>query len=228
MDNSPKKMNLSKEQKTGFVLLFIFAILVIGLGFLQLRNTIYNPFAIDFTVYEEEGMVNDIEGRLKNLDTDYDGLLDWDELNIYNTSPYLEDTDSDGIEDKVEIEKGLDPLCPQGDDCQQDIEAPGINTNTSSTINSTTTESLIGGSPLLDGVQDTYEVVEDSGIIADEETGQSTYTAALTDPRILRQLLLATGQISEEQLNAIDDETLLRVSENLLQQDVSVLGLDEE
>lgn len=221
MDNSPKKMNLSKEQKTGFVLLFIFAILVIGLGFLQLRNTIYNPFAIDFTVYEEEGMVKDVEGRLKNLDTDYDGLLDWDEINIYNTSPYLEDTDSDGIEDKVEIDRGLDPLCPQGDICNQKLDIPNIGGSTSTMVND-----LTGVSPLWEDTEDTYDIVSDSGILADEETGESSYTMALTDPKILRQLLLTTGQISEEQLNAIDDETLLRVAGNLLQQDMSVLGLE--
>lgn len=224
MDNSQKKMNLSKEQKTGFVLLSVFALLVIVLGFLQLRNTIYNPFAIDFTVYEEEAMINDTEGRLKNLDTDHDGLMDWDEINIYNTSPYLPDTDSDGIEDKIEIEKGLDPLCPQGESCEQVTD---ILINTTSTT-STVTNDEIGSSPLLEGVNDTYGVVVDSGIIADEETGQSTYTAALSDPQVLRQLLLATGQISEEELNKIDDETLLRMSENLLQQDSSLLGLDEE
>lgn len=222
MDNSQKNLNLSKEQKTGFVLLLVFAILVIGLGFLQLRNTIYNPFAIDFSVYEEEAMVNDVEGRLKSLDTDHDGLMDWDELNTYGTSPYLADTDSDGVEDRVEIKKGLDPLCPQGDICEQEI---GVVSTT--TVSSTENDS-VGSSPLLDEVKDTYGVVVDSGILADEETGESTYTAALTDPQILRELLLATGQISKEELAKIDDQTLLDMSKNLLQQDVSVLGTATE
>ncbi len=222
MDNSQKKIKLSKEQKTGFILLSFFALLVVGLGVLQIRNTIFNPFSVSFKVYEEEAMINDIEGRLKNLDTDYDGLLDWDEINIYNTSPYLEDTDSDGIEDKVELDKGLDPLCPQGEVCGQGNDILVSTTSTTSTIDS------VGVSPLLEGVEDTYEIVNDSGILADEKTGQSSYTAALSDPQTLRQLLLATGQISEEQLNAIDDETLLRMSENLLQQDISILGVNEE
>ena len=39
---------------------------------------------------------------LRNQDTDQDGLSDYDELYAYNTSPYLEDSDSDGILDKKE------------------------------------------------------------------------------------------------------------------------------
>lgn len=224
MDNSQKNLNLSKEQKTGFVLLLVFAMLVVGLGLLQIRNTIYNPFAVDFTVYEEEAMLNDVEGRLKSLDTDHDGLMDWDELNIYTTSPYLSDTDSDGIDDKKEIEKGLDPLCPQGENCDQEVTSENPN------ISSTSTDSNveIGSSPLLGGVEDTYGLAENAGIFANEETGENSYTAALSDPQILRELLLATGQISEIELAKIDDQTLLNMSKNLLQQDISVLGTTTE
>lgn len=215
MDNRQENLKLSKEQKTGFVLLSIFAILVIGLGLIQLRNTIYNPFALDFDVYDEEAIVNDTEGRLKSIDTDHDSLMDWDELNIYGTSPYLTDTDSDGIEDGVELDRGMNPLCVEKDgNC---VEIGYVETVTSSL-------DLVGVSPLLDSVADTYSIGEDAGIFADEETGQNSYTEALTDPESLRQLLLLTGQISEEELSKIDDETLLNLSKNLLQQDISVLG----
>lgn len=36
----------SREQKIGFVFMLIFAILAVGLGMLQLRNTVYGPFVV--------------------------------------------------------------------------------------------------------------------------------------------------------------------------------------
>lgn len=217
MDNNPKKIKLSKEQKTGFVLLSVFAILVIFLGGLQLRNVIYNPFAVDFNVYDEEALVNDTEGRLKNIDTDHDGLMDWDELNTYKTSPYLEDTDSDGIEDKVELDRGMNPLCVEKDgSCIDDIDLVVTSTEKVET------------SSLLGSIENTYELGEEAGIFANEETGQNMYTQALTDPGTLRKLLLLTGGISEEELAKIDDQTLLNMSKNLLQQDISVLSTTTE
>jgi hypothetical protein len=44
------------------------------------------------------------------VDTDDDGLTDWDEENIYGTKPDNPDTDGDGINDGDEIEEGTDPL----------------------------------------------------------------------------------------------------------------------
>lgn len=52
-------------------------------------------------------------------DTDKDGLPDIQELQIYKTSPFLEDSDSDGILDKEEIARGTDPNCPEGTDCRK-------------------------------------------------------------------------------------------------------------
>ena len=54
---------------------------------------------------------------MKTKDTDGDGLTDYDETYIYHTSPYLKDSDSDGIDDKTEVEQGSDPNCPKGKDC---------------------------------------------------------------------------------------------------------------
>jgi hypothetical protein len=48
----------------------------------------------------------------RNPDTDGDGLLDGQEVNIYHTNPLVADTDGDGIPDGVEITTGTDPLNP--------------------------------------------------------------------------------------------------------------------
>lgn len=51
-----------------------------------------------------------IKKNLKNIDSDKDGLSDYDEINIYHTDPNNPDTDGDGINDCDEIKKGLNPL----------------------------------------------------------------------------------------------------------------------
>jgi len=45
-----------------------------------------------------------------NTDTDGDTLKDYEELAVYHTHPAKCDTDNDGIDDQIEIQKGSDPL----------------------------------------------------------------------------------------------------------------------
>ena len=45
-------------------------------------------------------------------DTDGDGLSDGDEVNIYHTDPLKADTDGDGYSDGVEVKGGFNPLGP--------------------------------------------------------------------------------------------------------------------
>ena len=41
MAEQKRQSSLTREQKTGFVLLLVFGLLAVGFGFLQMRNTIY-------------------------------------------------------------------------------------------------------------------------------------------------------------------------------------------
>ncbi len=136
MPEEEERQGLQKGQKIGVVLLSIFSVFAVGLGLLQIRNTMYAPFALNngvpYTVKED---INTNEALIYR-DTDKDGLNDFDELYVYITSPYLADTDSDGINDKIEVEKNSDPLCPQGQNCNSPIlTGEGlINTSVSSTF----------------------------------------------------------------------------------------------
>ena len=49
-------------------------------------------------------------------DTDEDGLNDWDEVHTYNTDPNHPDTDSDSMSDGTEISAGLNPLKADSDE----------------------------------------------------------------------------------------------------------------
>ena len=58
-----------------------------------------------------ESTLDDIrKDKLKELDTDGDGINDYDEMYYYNTNPYLSDTDGDGIPDGKEVALGMNPL----------------------------------------------------------------------------------------------------------------------
>ncbi|MFY9826791.1 MAG: Ig-like domain-containing protein [Thermoanaerobaculia bacterium] len=65
---------------------------------------------------DHDGLTNLQEFQLgtnpQKADTDGDGLIDGDEVNLYHTNPLLFDTDGDGISDGLEIGSGSDPLDP--------------------------------------------------------------------------------------------------------------------
>lgn len=48
------------------------------------------------------------------VDSDGDGLTDWDEI-VHGTDPYDADSDDDGLSDGWEVEHGTDPLDPDTD-----------------------------------------------------------------------------------------------------------------
>ena len=50
------------------------------------------------------------------VDTDEDGLIDYNEIHIYYTDPLIADSDADGMPDGWEVMYGLDPLVNDADD----------------------------------------------------------------------------------------------------------------
>lgn len=201
-NNRPQFISLSPEQKIGFVLLLVFGILTIALGFLQMRNTIYNPFAVRFTDDSDSQIFADEKTHLQQIDTDNDGLSDYDEMEFYKTSLYLPDTDSDGLSDKFEIDNGKDPLCAEGNICEVQI---------------TPEENIQSESPILEGTNpiDILNQVGQAAETGTDSLGNVDLNSVLNSPEALRQLLLKSGKITEEQLSKIDDATLLDLVKNI-------------
>ena len=190
---------LSKERKAGFVLLLIFGIMSVGLGFLQIRNSLYAPFALNNKVSVAlKDEVNTIDA-LRLRDTDHDGLSDFDELYVYGTSPYLYDTFSYGISDKEVITRGL-PLCPKGQDCASPA---------------TTGETNVGG-----GASGTprYAPPDTLG------PPPADLLKTLTDPKQVRQMLAGSGT-DPKILNKISDADLMVMVNQLLANTTTVASL---
>ncbi len=102
------------QKKAGVIILAAAGVLVLGLGFWSISYKIRSPFflrAVDNKLLGAD-TIPDL-----TKDTDGDNLSDWEETNIYHASPYLADTDSDGIPDGVEVQNGADPNCPEGKIC---------------------------------------------------------------------------------------------------------------
>lgn len=60
--------------------------------------------------------------QLKNMDSDNDGLSDYEEIYIYHTNPYNPDTDGDGYSDgNDEVQHGYDPNKKGNDKVEKSI-----------------------------------------------------------------------------------------------------------
>lgn len=120
---------LSGQQKLGLSVFVVIGLATLVLGLIQIRKNISRPFVrgaeIKFRTPDEIEAEN--EAKLKAQDTDGDSMNDYDELYVFRTSPYLEDSDSDGINDGTEIASNTDPNCPKGRECRMArLEGSGL------------------------------------------------------------------------------------------------------
>lgn len=199
--NSPEQYsnNAPSSRRSILIISSLLGILIIFLGFWQLKNKVNKPFQLEFE--ETTNGLALADPTDSSVDTDGDGLTDYEEIFIYNTSAYLEDTDSDGLIDKEEVEKGSDPNCPVGGNCFSliDFEAQANASQVvSSTIDNTTvlvpsqSEDFISGG-------------------ANDDMSEDDLRRALAgeiEASALRELLIAGGA-DKAVLDQISDEELL-------------------
>ncbi|MFA6553292.1 MAG: hypothetical protein WCT27_02600 [Patescibacteria group bacterium] len=161
-----------QERKKVFTWLVIFGVLILGFSVWQTSRVLRGPFekkSANSSAGNTVAVTNQITAKtldsLKTKDTDLDGVSDYNELYIYQTSPYLSDSDGDDIDDKTEIASSTDPNCPKDQTCSRQTAAG----NTNSLTNAAT--DLTNGL-LTDGTDLTAEqlrsVLRDSGVSESE------------------------------------------------------------
>lgn len=187
--------SLPRPQKIAVILLSLVACGIIGVWIWQFENRINSPFRLspEDKILAEEAAKKKAEEETINRtkDTDKDGLTDYDETNIYGTSPYLEDSDGDNISDFDEVRIGSDPLCAEGSDC--------------SLFTSDKTDNL--GDATEEVSQNPAEKVEDDLLIKALSGDGNAET--------MRQILLQAGA-SKEEVDLISDEDLMNMYMEIL------------
>lgn len=188
--------SLPKPQRTAFLFLSALSLGVIVLWVWQFHSRLTSPFSIPGSNNTENSLnTDDFMLALSNMDSDGDGLTDNEETNLYGTSPFLEDSDSDGISDRAEIENGTNPNCAPGQQCNvQDI--PVLTTTASNTATISTA---------------TVTVTADSG----NSDSLQAMMSGQANAAQLRALLLDSGA-DAGMLQQLSDEDLIETYQEML------------
>ena len=202
--NSSVFKNIPRKQKIAVFVLALGAIAIIIFWAWQFNTRLASPFKSSTDNKLNTAASNSNSSStvidLHSIDTDHDGLSDYDEINIYHTSPYLEDTDSDGIPDGTEVKNGTDPNCPTGKVCNGTDNT--INASSTAITASSTSANIPALSIPADVASSSQQTLQDA-------------LAGKADAATLRQLLLTSGadkamldQISDADLMASYQQTL--------------------
>ncbi|MCR4312378.1 MAG: hypothetical protein NUV56_03780 [Candidatus Uhrbacteria bacterium] len=184
----------SREQKAALGLVVAFGTLGLIFGGFYIWKHIAAPFAINYTgprYLTSDAKETEEVRKAKLKDTDGDGVSDYDELYVYKTSPYLIDSDSDGLDDNTELSSGADPLCPEGGTCADEA--------------SDVSDDDLSDSFLAD-TADAYDYTADGSTSLPTGYSIEDIVAALS-PEEIRAMLIESGA-DPTQINGINDDDL--------------------
>lgn len=196
----------STEQKVSIGLLSVVGVVTLGLSMFHLVSAVSNPFRVSTdTLYQSKQIVGLTDAQQqevqKKMDTDGDGLSDWDETNLYHTNPYLRDSCGDGIPDNIRVLTGKNLQC-------QDTTPPTQGIVDTSLLATSTNNGIMSADPNV--VTADIQNSVSSSAPTDAATPPPTPSNAIPrDPAAIRQLL--KGQIPDSELNSISDADLLQI-----------------
>jgi hypothetical protein len=174
---------LPQKRRAGAWVVLLMGVVGLGIGVMQWRGSFGQVFVRGVSDYKTpDELEAERIAEMKTKDTDGDGLNDYEESQVYLTSPYLTDSDSDGADDKTELAAGDDPNCPAGKEC-------------------TTLAGAIDAQATL-SASSAAELAEQERAVLERFMNPT--------PAQIRQLLLESG-IKAEDIEGIDDATLLEL-----------------
>jgi hypothetical protein len=195
------KKHLTHEERVAFGFIAACGIGAVIFGGLSFFSNVKKPFLISYTGprYITSAEKESEQTALQRItDTDEDGVSDYDELNIFSTSPYIEDTDSDGKLDGLEILEGGDPNCATGKTCaSSELIQLGVNS-----------AFLNAQAPQAPNTAAVPTVDDAVSVLKNLSTGE------------VRRLLEESG-VDAEQLAQLSDEQVMVVYEEILGQAIT-------
>ena len=220
-------------KRRALIVLVVFGFITLYFGVWYIRQAISVPFETVVSTNEESTSTNATNGQVQSLrerDTDGDGLNDFDELNVYETSPYIADSDSDGLNDNVEIAGGTDPNCPQGQTCGR------VLTNTTNTqaaddlfpdLVPTETPDTSAIDPSNLTVDELRKILKDAGASAEEVDKISDEDLLATYQEVLAEEGQGSATTTED-YDAVTYEELSSMSANDIRQILVDSGVPQE
>ncbi len=199
---------LPTETRFSASVLAICGIVILILSTVYMREHVLSPFRVSNNVLKpareilakQSADTRELEAS-KAKDTDRDGLSDYSELYVYHTSPYLADTDSDGILDAIEIAQGSDPNCPEGTVC---VEAVNQETAGSSTA---AFSDLANVAPLIPAIDPNLPAgIRDAQLFIQEAQDPAGMTSAQ-----IKEVLTKYSLVPADKIQALSDIELTSV-----------------
>ncbi len=220
----------SKTDTRLIIFLIIIGFSAVFLGYIQFKGTIYSPF--------KQGPIEELElpdqaevfAILSEQDTDGDGLSDFDERFVYQTSVYITDSDSDSFSDKEEVDAQSDPLNPESTPYRTpSVSEEAISEPVSSPVNPDNQEEKTSIQEIRDLLINQAGLSQEIVDKLDDKTLENLYNETKQetgidlkqlqapddqqrqfldlDPSYIRQLLIEQG-VDKNMLDSVDDETL--------------------
>ncbi len=198
------RKSISREERVIFGFIIGCGGLAVVLGALYIVSNMNKPFLITYSgerYMDSDDVQNAERQKQRKEDTDSDGISDYDELYVFKTSPYIQDSDDDGLHDGIEIQSGSDPNCAPDKPCAQ--------ANTVQNADAVTVDSTSGS--FLD--------IEAPTAPDQQPTSAAEVVSALQhlSAAEIRDLLRESG-LSEEDLAQIPDDMLVTLYTQALSQ----------
>jgi len=197
VDSQKPLAGLDKNRKIAVVVLGFTAILMIIFWGYNLNHKIKDPFTYKGAGKSEEA--SEAASVDMTKDTDNDGLTDYDETNIYNSSPYLEDSDSDGYKDGEEVKNNTNPNCAVGADCVQELVLEKVDTTAGLDSETAIITDMLANVDVSDVPQGQLQAIREAFLEAGYD---KTKLEQMTDQQVYQAYLLSLQIYNDKGIDA--------------------------